>query len=136
MAERLRERFRSRAVRARALPARLAAWAALALLVAFAGGAAGAAGSMAPGGGDAPAVRAAAPAAGAPAAGAAAWQPPDAALIERARRLLREVPLIDGHNDLPWQLRERYHDQLGKLDLRRDASGLQPPLHTDIPRLR
>jgi membrane dipeptidase len=65
-----------------------------------------------------------------------AWRPPDPALVERVRGLLREVPLIDGHNDLPWQLRERFHDQLGKLDLRLDASGLRPPLHTDIPRLR
>ncbi|HYL04710.1 MAG TPA: dipeptidase [Thermoanaerobaculia bacterium] len=84
----------------------------------------------------------AAPAAAAPSGGAAAasttggWQPPDPALVERARGLLREVPLIDGHNDLPWQLRERFHDQLGKLDLRLDTSGLRPPLHTDIPRLR
>jgi membrane dipeptidase len=70
------------------------------------------------------------------AAEAGAWQPPDPALVERARRLLREVPLIDGHNDLPWQYHERFRDQLGKLDLRRDASGLAPPLHTDIPRLR
>jgi membrane dipeptidase len=69
-------------------------------------------------------------------AAAPAWQPPDPALVERARRLLRESPLVDGHNDLPWQLRERFHDQLGKLDLRRDASDLQPPLATDIPRLR
>jgi membrane dipeptidase len=67
---------------------------------------------------------------------ATAWRPPEPALIERARRLLRETPLIDGHNDLPWQLRERFHDQLGKLDLRRDASALLPALHTDIPRLR
>jgi membrane dipeptidase len=69
-------------------------------------------------------------------AAAPAWQPPDPALVERARRLLRESPLVDGHNDLPWQLRERFHDQLAKLDLRRDASGLAPPLATDIPRLR
>jgi membrane dipeptidase len=65
-----------------------------------------------------------------------AWQPPAPALVERARRLLVETPLVDGHNDLPWQLRERYQDALGKLDLRADASGLAPPLHTDIPRLR
>ncbi|HVT58846.1 MAG TPA: dipeptidase [Thermoanaerobaculia bacterium] len=68
--------------------------------------------------------------------GAAAWEPPEAPLIDRARRLLREVPLIDGHNDLPWQLRQRVHNQLAKLDLARDCSGLAPPLHTDIPRLR
>ncbi|HVR07651.1 MAG TPA: membrane dipeptidase, partial [Thermoanaerobaculia bacterium] len=81
------------------------------------------------------------PAAGAPVPGrtppaSGGWLPPDPALVERARGLLREVPLIDGHNDLPWQLRERFHDQLAKLDLRLDASGLRPPLHTDIPRLR
>src|ERR1700682_3331437 len=70
------------------------------------------------------------------AAATAAWQPPEPALIEHVRRLLREVPLIDGPNALPGQLRERSHDQLPKLDLRRDATGLQPPLHTDIPRLR
>ncbi len=27
------------------------------------------------------------------------------AYLERARQLMREVPLIDGHNDLPWRLR-------------------------------
>ena len=74
--------------------------------------------------------------AGARAAAAAEWRPPDPALVARARRLLAEVPLVDGHNDLPWQLRERYKDALGKLDLRSDASGLTPALHTDIPRLR
>jgi membrane dipeptidase len=74
---------------------------------------------------------------GSRAAGAgAAGQPPDAALVARARRLIAQVPLIDGHNDLPWQLRERYQDALGKLDLRRDASSLEPAMHTDIPRLR
>jgi membrane dipeptidase len=67
---------------------------------------------------------------------AAHWAPPDAALIERARRLLRESPLIDGHNDLPWQYRKRVRNQLAKIDLTRDSSGLDPALHTDIPRLR
>lgn len=139
MAEKPREPFRSRAVSAKGLPAaRLAAVASLALLASFAAiaaGAAEAAGAARAAGSPA----AASPAPGAPsgaAAGAGAWQPPAPELIERARRLLREVPLIDGHNDLPWQLRERFHDQLDKLDLRRDASGLRPPLHTDIPRLR
>ena len=32
---------------------------------------------------------------------------PDAALLERARALHRQVPLIDGHNDYPWALREK-----------------------------
>ncbi|MCP3143241.1 dipeptidase [Pyxidicoccus xibeiensis] len=60
----------------------------------------------------------------------------DAARLERARKLLREVPLIDGHNDLPWQFRERVGNRLGALDLARDGRKLDPPLHTDLPRLR
>ncbi|HKV10485.1 MAG TPA: dipeptidase [Thermoanaerobaculia bacterium] len=56
--------------------------------------------------------------------------------VARAKKLLREVPLIDGHNDLPWAYRERVKNQLGKLDLRSDTSKLEPPMHTDIPRLR
>ncbi len=51
-------------------------------------------------------------------------------------RILREVPLIDGHNDLPWQYRERVKNQLSKIDLKQDQSKLAKPLHTDIARLR
>jgi membrane dipeptidase len=52
--------------------------------------------------------------------------------LERARRLHREVPLIDGHNDYPWTLREQAASDLAKLDIR----GPQPGIMTDIPRLR
>ena len=61
---------------------------------------------------------------------------PSAELAERARRLLRETPLIDGHNDLPWELRQRVQNHLDKLDLTTDTSGFEKPMHTDIPRLR
>jgi membrane dipeptidase len=44
-----------------------------------------------------------------------------------ARDLLRRFPLIDGHNDLPWVLRER-----GELDLAQPVAGT----HTDLPRLQ
>ncbi len=54
----------------------------------------------------------------------------------RVERILRDVPLIDGHNDLPWQYRERVKNQLAQIDLRQDQSKLAKPLHTDIPRLR
>lgn len=27
--------------------------------------------------------------------------------LEKARELLREFPVVDGHNDLPWALREQ-----------------------------
>lgn len=54
----------------------------------------------------------------------------------RVDRILRDVPLIDGHNDLPWQYRERVKNQLSRIDLRQDQSRLDKPLHTDIARLR
>jgi len=43
-----------------------------------------------------------------------------------ARDLLRRFPLIDGHNDLPWELRER-----GEVNLAEPVAGT----HTDLPRL-
>jgi len=53
--------------------------------------------------------------------------------LARARALHREVPLIDGHNDYPWKLREHNVERdLNRLDIRL----AQPTLHTDIPRLR
>src|SRR5205809_159137 len=54
------------------------------------------------------------------------------AVAERIDRILREVPLIDGHNDLPWQYLERVKNHLAQIDLRKDQSRLTPPLHTDI----
>jgi membrane dipeptidase len=53
--------------------------------------------------------------------------------MERALRVLAETPLIDGHNDLPWAIRESKsapHD-VAAYDLRRRTQG-----HTDIERLR
>jgi membrane dipeptidase len=54
----------------------------------------------------------------------------------RVMQILREVPLIDGHNDLPMQYRERTKNRLSELDISKDQSALTPALHTDIPRLR
>jgi membrane dipeptidase len=55
--------------------------------------------------------------------------------IHEIQELLREVPLIDGHNDLPWQFRKRGGD-LNAIDLRVNNRNAKPPLATDIPRLR
>jgi membrane dipeptidase len=51
---------------------------------------------------------------------------------EELRELLREAPLVDGHNDLLWQLRLRVDYDLDRLDVSRPTSVLQ----TDLPRLR
>jgi len=69
-------------------------------------------------------------------AAAPAWQPPDPALVQKARKILDQTPLIDGHNDVPWQYRERVKNHLDKIDLAQDTGGLDPAMHTDIPRLR
>lgn len=54
-------------------------------------------------------------------------------LLARAKALHEQTPLIDGHNDYPWALREANAERdLNKLDIRMP----QPKLHTDIPRLR
>jgi membrane dipeptidase len=54
----------------------------------------------------------------------------------RVERIFRDVPLIDGHNDLPWEYRERVKNHLAEIDIRNDQSTLEKPLMTDIPRLR
>ncbi|MEU9445363.1 dipeptidase [Streptomyces sp. NPDC048304] len=53
--------------------------------------------------------------------------------VEAARELLREFPVVDGHNDLPWALRKAAGYDLDKLDI---AGHQGAHLHTDIPRLR
>jgi membrane dipeptidase len=57
----------------------------------------------------------------------------DPALVERARALLAEHPVVDGHNDLPWALREQVGYDLDRRDVAVDQSAF---LHTDLPRLR
>jgi membrane dipeptidase len=56
----------------------------------------------------------------------------DEAALRHARELLSRVPLVDGHNDLPWVIREQAKGDLVRYDiLKRGATG-----DTDIPRLR
>ena len=53
--------------------------------------------------------------------------------LDEARSLLREFPVVDGHNDLPWALRKQVAYDLDRLDIATDQSART---HTDIPRLR
>jgi len=63
--------------------------------------------------------------------------PADEAPRDRATRLMEQVPLIDGHNDLPWQYRGRVDNHVAELDISQDLTGvLERPTHTDLPRLR
>ncbi len=78
------------------------------------------------------------------AAGTARAQAPSQALLARAKRLHREVPMIDGHNDFPWEVRQQFrssfegHDMAAGLPLftGTDAVGHDIGFQTDIPRMR
>jgi membrane dipeptidase len=59
----------------------------------------------------------------------------------RVTHILKQTPLIDGHNDLPWEIRQRFHSKLSTIDLRGDTRAIpvtadDVALMTDIPRLR
>jgi membrane dipeptidase len=59
--------------------------------------------------------------------------PTDGPYLARAKRILRQTPLIDGHNDLPWRIREDSiaRGNVDAYDLRRPTRG-----HTDLDRLK
>jgi len=76
----------------------------------------------------------------------AATVPDNAALAARVDRLLAHAPVIDGHNDLAWQIRTCFGN-VDRVDLRVNMAGAPKPakalaecewtaLMTDIPRLR
>ena len=82
-----------------------------------------------------------------PVASMAAKAGVDSEYSARLDRVLSQTPLIDAHNDLPWEIRLRYKGNLDAIDLKSDTSaapipsGLDPsttgiPLVTDIPRMR
>jgi membrane dipeptidase len=55
----------------------------------------------------------------------------DDAALRHAREILREAPLVDTHNDLPWLIREYAGGDLADYDLRKKT-----PHETDLARLR
>lgn len=56
----------------------------------------------------------------------------ESSLTQRAAQVLEETPLVDGHNDIPWQLRKYFMNQMENVTLDKN----NPEWHTDIPRLR
>ncbi len=63
---------------------------------------------------------------------ACADERPPVVLSDEARRIHQNAIVIDGHNDLPWELRSRGSLSFDKLDI----AQRQESMHTDIPRLR
>jgi membrane dipeptidase len=61
----------------------------------------------------------------------AAAQSRDTAL-DHARKILRSTPLIDGHNDLPWEIRE---SKTAPRDVRAYDLRVRSPKHTDLERM-
>ncbi len=57
---------------------------------------------------------------------------PPVVLTDRARKLHESSLVIDGHNDMPWEIRKQADGKFDKLDIAK----LQPTLQTDIPKLR
>ena len=53
--------------------------------------------------------------------------------LDRARKLLRSVPLIDGHNDLAWEIRE---SKTAPMDVAAYDLRTRTPGHTDLERLK
>jgi len=53
--------------------------------------------------------------------------------LARAKRILRQTPLIDGHNDLPWRIRE---DTVARGDVNKYDLRHRTPGHTDLDRLK
>ncbi len=53
----------------------------------------------------------------------------------RVMQILKRTPLVDGHNDLPWALRQGFGNDPYGVDLNANLS-TSTRLHTDIPRLR
>ncbi|XP_050361358.1 dipeptidase 1-like isoform X1 [Nymphalis io] len=61
--------------------------------------------------------------------------------LEIAKQILEEVPLTDGHNDLPWNIRKFLRNQINEFELDTDLTQVAPwsiskYSHTDLPRLR
>ena len=71
----------------------------------------------------------------------AATSEEDRPFFERAKALHAAAPVVDGHNDLVWQLRGQFHGKISSIDLREDHRATKfdttpGRLHTDMPRLR
>ncbi|XP_050735489.1 dipeptidase 1-like [Eriocheir sinensis] len=61
--------------------------------------------------------------------------------LNTVKTLLTETPLVDGHNDLPWNIRKFMHNKLHSFNFTAELKKLRPWSrsswsHTDLPRLK
>jgi membrane dipeptidase len=56
--------------------------------------------------------------------------------LRRAQELLARTPVIDGHNDVPWKLREQRQGRLDGFAFERLSDADRAVWHTDIARMR
>jgi membrane dipeptidase len=68
--------------------------------------------------------------------GLLAAAPPPQDVDRRVQRVLAQTPVIDGHNDLPWEIRDKYDFWRKPLELDADTSRLEARLQTDLPRMK
>lgn len=61
---------------------------------------------------------------------------PEAAALARAIRLLERTPVIDGHNDLPWELHDKFGEQATSVDITGTFGTPITKQETDIKRMR
>jgi membrane dipeptidase len=60
----------------------------------------------------------------------AAWSQSDDEAMTRAKEVLQTAPIVDGHNDLPWVIREKFGGDVEQYDI-----SVRAQFDTDIPRL-
>ena len=59
------------------------------------------------------------------------WADSDDEALRHAKQILQEAPIFDGHNDLPWVIREKFGGAVEGYDI-----SVRAQFDTDIPRLR
>jgi membrane dipeptidase len=60
---------------------------------------------------------------------------PTEAERQQARAILARWPVLDGHNDAPWEIRDRFKNKLDAFDFRNTTQG-ERPMHTDLTRAK
>ncbi|MEE8625229.1 MAG: dipeptidase [Acidiferrobacterales bacterium] len=59
-----------------------------------------------------------------------AWSQNDDEALTRAMEILQNAPIVDGHNDLPWVIREKFGGDVERYDI-----SVRAQFDTDIPRM-